>query len=197
MASATALTIGVLAAPVAQASTSNTAASAAPQAIQDGGCGTWIGVACFWLYKHGVGTLGEVADNNSYAKLHNSSAASGSINAVPSLGMCASGLKPYMRSFPRWSWLGRWNTSNDRNGPRTCGFTQSRWIEYVCWSDANGSTIQVVGGEEAGGRRNYIRPICDGHTHGIKAYQGLRRPYHLHWHHDRKVKWNQVGLGLY
>ncbi|GAA3112681.1 hypothetical protein [Streptosporangium carneum] len=124
-------------------------------------------------------------------------AADASVRAASPLAMCTSGVKPYMSSFPRWSWLGRWNTSNASNGPRTCGFTQQRSIVYVCWSDANGSKIHVIGGEEAGGRRNYITPTCDGRTHGTKAYGGLSTPYHLHWHHDGRVKWSQVGLGLY
>ncbi|MFF0579822.1 hypothetical protein ACFY19_29465 [Streptosporangium saharense] len=124
-------------------------------------------------------------------------AADASDRATPALRMCTSGVKPYMTSFPRWSWLGRWNTSNASNGPRTCGFRERRSIVYVCWSDARGSQIHVIGGEEAGGRRNRVTPVCDGRTHHTSAYQNLPTPYHLHWHHDGRVKWNQVGLGLY
>lgn len=50
------------------------AAAPAPHTVQDGGCRTFSGTACFWPYKNGVGALGEVVDNNSdFTKLYNSS----------------------------------------------------------------------------------------------------------------------------
>lgn len=47
--------------------------AATPHAIQDGGCRMYSGTACFWPYKYGIGTLGEVTDNNSdFTKIYNS-----------------------------------------------------------------------------------------------------------------------------